>query len=150
MEPPGVCSILPRTVLCCPDKHVWVIAPEDCVLPLVTLMASSLYRLLGERVGNGYEMAKSRHIGDLVDAAPGGGSSTTLAPGYSLYTAGLLAQSSMRKGKRSRWSCRLHLPTSPLPVGGFRGPVLPAQSAEPRAIQHAISGRCSEGRSSYP
>ncbi|RJP32375.1 MAG: hypothetical protein C4536_06360 [Actinobacteria bacterium] len=36
----------------------------------LTLMANSLYRLLGERVGNGYEMAKSRHIfRDLVDAA---------------------------------------------------------------------------------
>jgi len=36
----------------------------------LTLMASSLYRLLGVRVGNGYEMAKSRHIfRDLVDAA---------------------------------------------------------------------------------
>jgi transposase len=35
----------------------------------LTLMASSLYRLLGERVGNGYERAKSRHIfRDLVDA----------------------------------------------------------------------------------
>lgn len=36
----------------------------------LTLMASSLYRLLGARVGNGYETAKSRHIfRDLVDAA---------------------------------------------------------------------------------
>ena len=36
----------------------------------LTLMASSLYRLLGTRVGNGYETAKSRHIfRDLVDAA---------------------------------------------------------------------------------
>lgn len=36
----------------------------------LTLMANSLYRLLGDRVGNGYEMAKSRHIfRDLVDAA---------------------------------------------------------------------------------
>ncbi len=36
----------------------------------LTLMANSLYRLLGARVGNGYEMAKSRHIfRDLVDAA---------------------------------------------------------------------------------
>ena len=36
----------------------------------LTLMANSLYRLLGQRVGNGYEMAKSRHIfRDLVDAA---------------------------------------------------------------------------------
>lgn len=36
----------------------------------LTLMANSLYRLLGVRVGNGYEMAKSRHIfRDLVDAA---------------------------------------------------------------------------------
>jgi transposase len=35
----------------------------------LTLMASSLYRLLGARVGNGYEKAKSRHIfRDLVDA----------------------------------------------------------------------------------
>lgn len=40
----------------------------DCDLQL-TLMASSLYRLLGSRIGNGYERAKSRHIfGDLVDA----------------------------------------------------------------------------------
>jgi len=40
----------------------------DCDLQL-TLMASSLYRLLGQRVGNGYETAKSRHIfRDLVDA----------------------------------------------------------------------------------
>ncbi len=36
----------------------------------LTLMASSLYRLLGQRVGNGYETAKSRHIfRDLVDGA---------------------------------------------------------------------------------
>lgn len=34
----------------------------------LTLMASSLYRLLGQRVGNGYETAKSRHIfRDLVN-----------------------------------------------------------------------------------
>jgi hypothetical protein len=40
----------------------------DCDLQL-TLMASSLYRLLGQRVGNGYETAKSRHLfRDLVDA----------------------------------------------------------------------------------
>ncbi len=36
----------------------------------LTLMASSLYRLLGQRVGNGYETAKSRHIfRDLVDGS---------------------------------------------------------------------------------
>jgi Transposase DDE domain len=41
----------------------------DCDLQL-TLIASSLYRLLGRRIGNGYETAKSRHIfRDLVDAA---------------------------------------------------------------------------------
>jgi hypothetical protein len=35
----------------------------------LTLMASSLYRLLGRRVGNGYDTAESRHIfRDLVDA----------------------------------------------------------------------------------
>lgn len=35
----------------------------------LTLMASSLYRLLGSEVGNGYKKAKSRHIfRDLVDA----------------------------------------------------------------------------------
>jgi len=35
----------------------------------LTLLASSLYRLLGRRVGNGYETAKSRHIfRDLIDA----------------------------------------------------------------------------------
>jgi hypothetical protein len=40
----------------------------DCDLQL-TLMASSLYRLLGARIGNGYERAKSRHIfRDFVDA----------------------------------------------------------------------------------
>jgi hypothetical protein len=40
----------------------------DCDLQL-TLMASSLYRLLGSAVRNGYEKAKSRHIfRDLVDA----------------------------------------------------------------------------------
>ena len=40
----------------------------DCDLQL-TLMASSLYRLLGKRIGNGYETAKSRHLfRDLVDA----------------------------------------------------------------------------------
>lgn len=33
----------------------------DCDLQL-TLMASSLYRLFGEKIGNGYETAKSRHI----------------------------------------------------------------------------------------
>lgn len=36
---------------------------------LLTVLASSLYRLLGTRVGNGYETAKSKHIfKDLVDA----------------------------------------------------------------------------------
>ena len=40
----------------------------DCDLQL-TLMASSLYRLLGARVGNGYTNAKSSHIfRDLIDA----------------------------------------------------------------------------------
>ena len=35
----------------------------------LTLMASSLYRLLGHRVGNGYQRAKSQHLfRDLVDA----------------------------------------------------------------------------------
>jgi hypothetical protein len=41
----------------------------NCDLQL-TLMASSLYRLLAARVGNGYETAKSRHLfRDLVDAS---------------------------------------------------------------------------------
>jgi hypothetical protein len=41
----------------------------NCDLVL-TLMASSLYRLLGAKVGNGYERAESRHIfRDLVQAA---------------------------------------------------------------------------------
>jgi transposase len=40
----------------------------NCDLQL-TLMASSLYRLLAVRVGNGYETAKSRHLfRDLIDA----------------------------------------------------------------------------------
>jgi len=40
----------------------------NCDLQL-TLMASSLYRLLGARIGNGYERAKSRHLfRDFVDA----------------------------------------------------------------------------------
>lgn len=40
----------------------------DCDLQL-TLMASSLYRLLGAQIGNGYQTAKSRHIfRDFVDA----------------------------------------------------------------------------------
>ena len=40
----------------------------DCDLQL-TLMASSLYRLLASRVGNGYQRAKSRHLfRDLIDA----------------------------------------------------------------------------------
>jgi hypothetical protein len=40
----------------------------NCDLQL-TLMASSLYRLLGARIGNGYAAAKSRHIfRDFVDA----------------------------------------------------------------------------------
>jgi len=35
----------------------------------LTLMASSLYRLLGSKIGNGYEKAKSRHIfRDFIDA----------------------------------------------------------------------------------
>ena len=35
----------------------------------LTLMASSLYRLLGAKVGHGYERARSRHIfRDLVEA----------------------------------------------------------------------------------
>ena len=41
----------------------------NCDLQL-TLMASSLYRLLAASLGNGYEKAKSRHIfRDFVDAA---------------------------------------------------------------------------------
>ncbi|MHC4401989.1 MAG: hypothetical protein ACYTG0_20145 [Planctomycetota bacterium] len=40
----------------------------NCDLQL-TLMASSLYRLLGTRLGNGYETAKSRHLfDDFIDA----------------------------------------------------------------------------------
>jgi hypothetical protein len=40
----------------------------NCDLQL-TLMASSLYRLLGSRIGHGYESAKSRHLfRDFVDA----------------------------------------------------------------------------------
>jgi hypothetical protein len=40
----------------------------NCDLQL-TLMASSLYRLLGVRVGNGYETVKSRHLFlDLINA----------------------------------------------------------------------------------
>jgi len=40
----------------------------NCDLGL-TLMASSLYRYLGQRIGNGYEAAKSRHLfRDFVDA----------------------------------------------------------------------------------
>ena len=40
----------------------------NCDLQL-TLMASSLYRLLAVRVGNGYGAAKSRHLfRDLIDA----------------------------------------------------------------------------------
>jgi Transposase DDE domain len=41
----------------------------DCDLQL-TLMASSLYRLLAGRIGHGYEHAKSRHLfRDMVDAS---------------------------------------------------------------------------------
>jgi hypothetical protein len=41
----------------------------DCDLQL-TLMASSLYRLLAEKIGRGYEHAKSRHLfQDFVDAS---------------------------------------------------------------------------------
>jgi hypothetical protein len=40
----------------------------NCDLQL-TLMASSLYRHLGQRIGNGYETVKSRHLfRDLIDA----------------------------------------------------------------------------------
>jgi len=40
----------------------------NCDLQL-TLMASSLYRHLGQRIGNGYEIAKSRHLfNDFIDA----------------------------------------------------------------------------------
>jgi len=43
----------------------------NCDLQL-TLMASSLYRLLAVRVGNGYESAKSRHLfRDFIDASAG-------------------------------------------------------------------------------
>jgi hypothetical protein len=43
----------------------------NCDLQL-TLMASSLYRLLAVRVGNGYEVAKSRHLfRDFIDATAG-------------------------------------------------------------------------------
>ena len=41
----------------------------NCDLQL-TLMASSLYRLLGAQIGNGYEVVKSRHLfRDFVDAS---------------------------------------------------------------------------------
>jgi len=41
----------------------------NCDLQL-TLMASSLYRMLAVRVGNGYEIAKSRHVfRDLINAS---------------------------------------------------------------------------------
>lgn len=41
----------------------------NCDLQL-TLMASSLYRYLGQKVGNGYDHAKSRHMfRDLIDAS---------------------------------------------------------------------------------
>ena len=40
----------------------------NCDLQL-TLMASSLYRHLGQRIGNGYETVKSRHLfRDFIDA----------------------------------------------------------------------------------
>ena len=40
----------------------------NCDLQL-TLMASSLYRYLGQRIGNGYETVKSRHLfRDFIDA----------------------------------------------------------------------------------
>ena len=40
----------------------------DCDL-LLTLMASSMYRLLGASIGNGYETARSRHLfRDFIDA----------------------------------------------------------------------------------
>jgi len=40
----------------------------NCDLQL-TLMASSLYRYFGQRIGNGYEVAKSRHLfQDFIDA----------------------------------------------------------------------------------
>lgn len=40
----------------------------NCDIQL-TLMASSLYRYLGQRIGNGYEVAKSRHLfQDFIDA----------------------------------------------------------------------------------
>jgi len=43
----------------------------NCDLQL-TLVASSLYRLLAVRVGNGYESAKSRHLfRDFIDATAG-------------------------------------------------------------------------------
>jgi hypothetical protein len=43
----------------------------NCDLQL-TLMASSLYRLLAARIGNGYEVAKSRHLfRDFIDATAG-------------------------------------------------------------------------------
>jgi len=43
----------------------------NCDLQL-TLMASSLYRLLAVQVGNGYEIAKSRHLfRDFIDASAG-------------------------------------------------------------------------------
>jgi hypothetical protein len=48
------------------------VAPKvNCDLQL-TLMASSLYRLLAVRIGHGYETAKSRHLfRDFIDASAG-------------------------------------------------------------------------------
>ena len=43
----------------------------NCDLQL-TLMASSLYRLLAVRIGHGYESAKSRHMfRDFIDSSAG-------------------------------------------------------------------------------
>jgi hypothetical protein len=66
----------------------------DCDL-LLTLMASSLYPLLGGRIGHGYDQAKSRHLfRDLVDASA------------KVTVGGRRSSSGIRSGPTTRCSSR--------------------------------------------
>ena len=63
--------LIPEAILALIDALSSAVAMKvNCDLQL-TFMASSLYRLLGSRLGNGYQLAKADHIfRDFVDASP--------------------------------------------------------------------------------
>jgi len=84
----------------------------NCDLQL-TLMASSLYRLLASQVGNGYESAKSRHIfRDLIDATATvmiGDRDITVRFQKRAHNPFLIAAGFDRREVKVPWLCRKRL-----------------------------------------